>query len=212
MDGAGQGQNLRDALERNKEAYAGGDGDAPPPRRRGVFNKTVRPATAPALAAAVDDTVSPLELDRAARYALLELDRAGEAPSFPPAPPIDYDKDEKAALRARVAALSALQTRGSAVPSVMPVRLTEHGYDCGGHTNVNIDPELPIVRCRACGIDLDPIVVLREYSTHERNFCFTDDVKRKEQAQLAADVERLKRERSSLRSQIAAMKKQGKLF
>jgi regulator of replication initiation timing len=58
------------------------------------------------------------------------------------------------------------------------------------------------VECRVCGARLDPIDVLLQFAHAERMFSYHLTSLRQEVTQLQADRDRLKAERSSLRSQV----------
>ena len=58
------------------------------------------------------------------------------------------------------------------------------------------------VRCIECDALMDPYVVLRKIAHREVNFCYTLNALRLEKETLSKDVERMKAQRSSLRSQL----------
>lgn len=58
------------------------------------------------------------------------------------------------------------------------------------------------VTCKACGCELAPMDVLREFANSERVFVAGLEHLRTEKKQLAAEVDGLKKQRSSLRSQV----------
>lgn len=107
-------------------------------------------------------------------------------------------------LRVRVVQLEA--ERGIAQrPSLGLERSKEHGYQCGMPCGVTVSENTPRVECSACGTKLDPVQVLRDYAHHERNFCYSLEHLRKEQAKLLAENDKLKALRLRLRAQARKM-------
>lgn len=78
----------------------------------------------------------------------------------------------------------------------------QHGYKCGRHPVIEVSMETASVTCRVCGAELSPLDVLREYARSERYFVQGLESLRKEKAALAEEVDKLKKYRGSLRSQI----------
>lgn len=78
----------------------------------------------------------------------------------------------------------------------------DHGYACGFHPQVEVSMETDEVTCKMCGAPLVAIDVLREYARGERRFAESINSLRDERSKLAKEVEHLKKQRSSLRSQI----------
>ena len=77
-----------------------------------------------------------------------------------------------------------------------------HGYKCGFHPRVIVSEETRSVTCQACGAELEPMDVLREFARNERRFVESVTGLRQERAKLLEDVAELKKRRSSLRSQV----------
>lgn len=104
-------------------------------------------------------------------------------------------------LRVRVAQLE--QERKTRLdPSLQVKRGDEHGYRCGSPCPVLVLDEQPRVECAACGTRLDPIEVLRDFAKHERSFCYSLEHLRKERADLAAEIKKLKALRMRLRGEV----------
>lgn len=78
----------------------------------------------------------------------------------------------------------------------------KHGYQCGFHPHVLVSDETNLVECAICHEPLDPLDVLREFARHERNFVFSINTLRAEQTELRKQVDQLKKQRSSLWSQV----------
>lgn len=130
----------------------------------------------------------------------------------PTAPAADDDNElgwrrERTKIRARMAELELVVATRLAylVPTSTSTPLAtqeKHGLRCGMHPHVRVSMRTPRVECAVCGTLLDPLDVLREYAKHERNFAHTLEHLRAEKAELTAEVDRLRRQRSSLRSQV----------
>lgn len=134
-------------------------------------------------------------------------------PAEVPKGPADVDdsdigvRRENKRLRARLVELETMvKTRlGRVVPTstTMPQDFEEkHGLKCGFHPNVIVSMKTPRVECAVCGEKLDALDVLREFARHERHFAQTLEHLRKETSELRAEVPKLKRTLSDLRSRI----------
>lgn len=103
-------------------------------------------------------------------------------------------------LRVRVAQLEA--ERSAALNPAVRITSGEHGPQCGIPCPVLVDERAPEVTCESCGVRLDPIDVLRSFAHSERNFCFQLEHLRKERADLAKEIAKLKAMRLRLRSDV----------
>lgn len=110
-------------------------------------------------------------------------------------------------LRVRVAQLEAEQkTRLDPLLEVsQDGKHGKHGSQCGNPCVVVVADKEPLVECKACGAELDPVDVLREYARHERRFCFALEHLRGEKIALATEIEKLKRLRARLRAEARAL-------
>ena len=103
-------------------------------------------------------------------------------------------------LRVRVTQLEAERSIKQ-LASIEVKRGDVHSYRCGQPCGVLVTDNSPRVECAACGTQLLAVDVLRDYANHERNFCYTLEHLRKEKRDLFAEVEKLKKLRSRLRSE-----------
>lgn len=88
------------------------------------------------------------------------------------------------------------------VPVSISELKTEHGLKCGFHQHVTVSMITPSVQCGACGEELDPLDVLRQFTKEERSFAFTLEHLRKETADLRAEVVALKKQKAALRTAV----------
>lgn len=84
----------------------------------------------------------------------------------------------------------------------MPFEEKQHTFKCGLHPLVEVSLETNSVSCRVCGVELAPLDVLRDYARNERYFVQGLESLREEKKKLSIEVDALKKQRSSLRSQI----------
>lgn len=164
----------------------------------------------------ISATISPpsVELDDSeVRFGMIELD-ADTSPR--PAAVLSLTKErELRDLRARNAALEDLvqsYKTGTKLTSELTSRNPyeeEHGYKCGFHSRVIVSMETKSVTCQVCHAELEPIDVLREFANNERRFVESFNGLVEERKKMMAEVQKLKDQRSSLRSQIK--KKGGKV-
>ncbi len=130
--------------------------------------------------------------------------------SITSAEPIDDLRKERElrALRARVAQLETEKTE--LTNQVKPSLTTLQSYEekqhrtstCGFHLQVIVSLETASVACATCGVELAPLDVLREFARDERQFVNQLNSLRDEHKKLGQEVEKLKTQRSSLRSQV----------
>lgn len=105
---------------------------------------------------------------------------------------------ENERLRVRVAEMDQMIISG---------KVSEHSKKlCHYHPNIVVDEESPLVECADCGTALDAHAVLLQLATGERTFRQWVDRHKKERHDLVAEIERLKKQKSTLR---AAVRKSG---
>lgn len=93
--------------------------------------------------------------------------------------------------------------KSTAAFTVLDGAISEHSRKpCKYHIYILVDQESPIVRCRHCDTELDPWSVLLEIARKERHLLQWSESYRKDQQNLAEEIERLKVQRSRLRSQV----------
>jgi prefoldin subunit 5 len=109
-----------------------------------------------------------------------------------------------AALQSQVAALDVF--KAASVLSVKSVDETHGRAACGFHTRVLVSMTESAVWCAVCNCELEPMDVLREFAKKERNFIESLDWLREEKAELRKEIDVLKKQRSSLRSQVKRKK------
>lgn len=93
--------------------------------------------------------------------------------------------------------------KSAAAFTVLDGKLSEHSKKtCKYHINIIVDEESPIVQCAHCNTELDPWSVLLEIARKERHLLQWSESYRQDQQNLAGEIERLKAQRSRLRSQV----------
>lgn len=119
---------------------------------------------------------------------------------------IDLGKErELRELRGKVSALTdklAVYEKRLIAPVTSVERYEEEHRKCSFHLRVFVSMETASVTCQECGAELSPLDVLREFANGERRFVEHINHLREERSKLAIEVEQLKTQRSSLRSQI----------
>ena len=88
------------------------------------------------------------------------------------------------------------------VPTATTELKSKHGLACGFHPHVSVSMNTPEVECTACGKQLDPLEVLRQFARNERQFAHQLEHLRNEREKLQQEIAELKRQRSNLKQQV----------
>lgn len=148
-------------------------------------------------------TDAPSVIDEATDIGIARRARVAESESARLRAEVESLRSENAELRRITDGKGDLHAEGS-----------KHDYRCsayaqggGVHPLVSLHGDTRTVKCRVCGTLMDAFDVLMQYAHAERRFSYGITSMREEFSKLRKDIEALKKERSSLKSQVKVKRK-----
>lgn len=107
-------------------------------------------------------------------------------------------------MKGRLAELERLYATGARnrVPTATSVQQPPLGAKCEFHLHVIVNTHSAEVTCSDCGAPLEPLQVLREFATEERQFAQNLEHLRREKAELHKEIEALKKQRLAMRAKV----------